>query len=314
MLDIGSFGRAVNLFREARHVQLLSAQSSLRDSARVCFVVFAALTATVLLACGNEAPPRDVPVDSTAMPTTAPIQTGAANATPLPTYTPEPTYTAVPTYTPVSRYTPTPVPMTTPEFPATVEVTREVPVTVEVTREVPVTVEVVREIEIEVEKEVVREVPVIVEVVREIVVEKVVEVPVTVVPTTGPPTPSFVPFDADLVIYLWKLENVGFDDQIDSFLVASAKANFDIPTDRLEVVVTRRDSGRTINFQNCDSRLFESEVTELGCVIDGDGGPGVLEESLEVIVGVRVQTPQGRTRCERNQNSTIEELIYNCEL
>ena len=197
--------------------------------------------------------------------------------------------------------------MPTPKAPVPVEVTREVPVTVEVTREVPVTVEVIREVEVPKEVEVIHtvEVPVTVVATREAAATAIPAIPY---PT---PTPYLLPYGPGVVVYLWIEENVYVNDKKTSALSASAQANTDIDSDELKVVVTRHGTGRTLTFINCDSTLYNDEITELPCHL---GSPVVSEEALEVIAGVRAQMYGERMPCERHQNSTMEESVYTCEL
>ena len=280
---------------------------SFREGARTCLTIFAALTASIVLACGSEAPPTAVPVATPTVTTALPSSTTSAqssSATPfLPTYTPDSTYTplptlttsatympiaaptatSLPTYTPEPTYTPTPIPTATPlptytplptpkPRPTYTPVPTYTPAPLPTSTPYPTA---------------------------------------TPYPTSTPyPTPTLVPADAELVVYLWIMENVYVDDQRTSALGATAKAKFDIPVDELQVIVTFRDRGRTLNFSNCNSQLFQNEIAEVSCHW---GLSNESVDSLEVVTGVRSQTPQGRMRCEEHQNSTMEELVYTCE-
>ena len=282
---------------------------SFREGARTCLAIFAALTASIVLACGSEAPPTIVPVVSSPMvtvsppPSTTPAQSGPASATPLPTYTSEPTYTVVPTYTPSATYTSVPAPTATSLPTYTPEQTytpTPIPTATPLPTYTPLPTPMPRPTYTPVPTYTPAPLP-----------TSTPYPTATPYPTSTPyPTPTPVPADAELVVYLWILENVYVDDQRTSALGATAKAKFDIPVDELQVIVTFRNRGRTLNFSNCNSQLFQNEIAEVSCHW---GLPNESVDSLEVVTGVRSQTPQGRMRCEEHQNSTMEELVYTCE-
>ena len=201
-----------------------------------------------------------------------------------------------------------------------VEITREVPVTheVEVTREVAVTrqieipvtrvVEILREVPVTRQIEIAREVEVTreVEVIREVEITKEVPVARIVTATRPPNTPTPRPTATPTVdlattdkANLWvALYDAGFSDPR---IRASADPAFDADVYDLDVIVRAGRSSET--FFNVERIYSDDGYTELS---------QSLEANLSTVTGVSVQTPYGDLRCERNMNSSAEEIVYAC--
>ena len=111
-------------------------------------------------------------------------------------------------------------------------------------------------------------------------------------------------------VYLWVTEEwyaYDGDTRLETHLQASAKADFDIHANDLTLTVAA--GNRSYSFCN-GVPMYKNEPQTFNCYLSQ---PTPFEQSLSEITSVRVETPEGSMRCERNQASTSEEAAYACE-